>query len=58
MIIQKLQSILILQYCYNLLCKRSLKQKTLPSNHLNFANSYNNTGAIYSKKGKYDEALK
>jgi tetratricopeptide (TPR) repeat protein len=32
-------------------------QKTLPPNHLNFANSYNNIGQVYDNMGEYSKAL-
>jgi tetratricopeptide (TPR) repeat protein len=32
-------------------------KKTLPPNHLNFANTYNNIGMVYRKMGDYPKAL-
>ncbi|CAF4201685.1 unnamed protein product, partial [Adineta steineri] len=35
----------------------AIKQKTLPSNHLNLAHSYNNIGSVYYNMGDYPKAL-
>ncbi|CAF1255758.1 unnamed protein product [Adineta steineri] len=35
----------------------AIKQKTLPSNHLNLASSYNNIGLVYCSMGDYSKAL-
>jgi tetratricopeptide (TPR) repeat protein len=34
-----------------------IKQKTLPPNHLSFADTYNNIGEVYRKMGDYPKAL-